>query len=559
MKDASEINQDIYALKLTILQRLIDESKESLEKIKYYKGKKLYRDEKRQCLENEKKIKSIIKDILKENENIEDENTENEEYKKKIEECILAMKNVLMELHNFNKTLHLNDDFYFDLREKYKIKVKEYEDFFNSLVFDDIVDSEGNIYKVDDYYDARYHLVEFDAIERKSAYDSVVNVINNNVSSFYEKFLSINILFRKIDNNIMNLGVDYIYFIGFDDYKIYDIIVSKAKTKGCNNHKYYETRKRILNQEFIHYHEEHASSLDYYEFENYSYEQVKKILLKATYLFGEEYQQYLKSGLDNNWYDINSEKNEKNVSYCCMKRDYPHVYHYFLGKIMDVAVLGHEFGHAINDKYLMDNTIDYYWVKKNIVISESFATVNQFLTYEYLKDNEECLEKKIMILENMLRIYKSYTIDAFCKIEFTQWLQERCDYDNINIEEITNKYIELLNEYDGDSITDVEEVKYSWLLYIGHVDPFYMYKYCLATLIAICVIKKLKTEGKSYIQKFLNAIKVNSYECEDVLKVLEIDLDSDELIDNAYEYYLDLIDQYEECFNQYNKAKNYNI
>lgn len=433
------------------------------------------------------------------------------------------------------------------LEGEYSSSVVLYYNVIQSLEYILIMDSKGTIYPCNCYQDAMWHMKQDDRKERRSAFQSISYGIADKFDLLVNSYLSV----LKPINNIVEIKSSYSFLetmIGLKDLETYNNIIKKLKSKLSINHKYFEVRKRILGLNDMHEYDNYISALPGYHYESLSFEEMKDTMINAVEILGETYQKDLRNALDSKWYDPIGSPTKSLISVCVnIYEKHPYVHHNSYGRLLDMQVLSHEFAHAINFNYINKNQ-PYYKTTNNTLILEAFAIVNELLTISYIAENEEEIEKRLVATELFVQSihYELCCVSKY--IEFQQWLLQSFDnVNNLDAEEISNKYVALAKEYQGNVFENMEEIRYLWLKDESIITMFLEYKYFIAVMIAISIIKNLKNKGQVYRDKYMEVLKLGSqHNFNKILEILEINLDSEELIDNAFEYYNYAIDKYEQ-------------
>jgi oligoendopeptidase F len=101
---------------------------------------------------------------------------------------------------------------------------------------------------------------------------------------------------------------------------------------------------------------------------------------------------------------------------------------------------------------------------------------------------------------------------------------------NATIDMLSELYLNNLKEQFGDSVNVTDDFQWEWL-YIPHFyhTPFYCYAYSFGNLLVVSLYEQYKSEGKSFIPKYLNILSAGgSQKPEYLLKESEIDISKDE-------------------------------
>ena len=149
----------------------------------------------------------------------------------------------------------------------------------------------------------------------------------------------------------------------------------------------------------------------------YTYDEAKKIVIKALSVFGETYIDDLKKAFNNRWIDAYETKGKRSGAYATGCYDvHPYVLLNYHDKYKDVSTLAHEMGHAMHKYYSVSNQ-DYYYSGNAIFVAEIASTVNEILLSLYMLKNSKSINEKKSIINELLDDVKSTVFrQTICRI-----------------------------------------------------------------------------------------------------------------------------------------------
>lgn len=437
---------------------------------------------------------------------------------------------------------------FLDIRGDYRVLLY-------SIKIDKILTSKGETFYCKNIYEAFEHLKSEDRIERQTAFNAIVEAYEYNMDDLLDNYMAmVELISKLVMINTRNFRMKNA--IGFDNLDEYNRFIKKIKSKLYINHKFFEVKRNLLNLSCLHKYDKNVSVIPTRTYSLYSYEEAKEILINSVEVLGKQYQEDIRKGLEEKWNESISKSGKYPISFTVnVYESHPYINQNYDGKIIDIDALAHEFGHAINFYYKNSNN-SFYSSNSNVIINDVFALVTEFLTKIYLIENESDLDRKANAIESLVQYINYSTIDILKDIEFKQWIFENVNKFNyfylINEtdkkdvrEKIADKFIELEKEYNGSSFENINEMRYVWLSDANFNEPFISFKYSISTMIAISIIKNLKLKGEAYRVKYIEALKQESENSfYHILQDLDIDLDSEDLINNFFDFYEDMINQY---------------
>jgi oligoendopeptidase F len=105
-----------------------------------------------------------------------------------------------------------------------------------------------------------------------------------------------------------------------------------------------------------------------------------------------------------------------------------------------------------------------------------------------------------------------------------------------------------LQEMFGSSLTLGDQHKH-WWLYVGHFffAPFYVYAYAFGELLTLALYERAKQEGAEFPERYLNVLrKGGSLSPHELMRLLDVDLDSPEFWQGGFSVIERMVSQFEE-------------
>ena len=118
---------------------------------------------------------------------------------------------------------------------------------------------------------------------------------------------------------------------------------------------------------------------------------------------------------------------------------------------------------------------------------------------------------------------------------------------SLSAEDLNKIYYDLNKKYFGDSIVIDEEIQYEWARIPHFYSNFYVYKYATGISAAITIASKILKNREPYIRKYIDMLKQGcSKKSIELLKMVDVDLESKETYLNTIKYYQEKTKQLEE-------------
>ena len=164
--------------------------------------------------------------------------------------------------------------------------------------------------------------------------------------------------------------------------------------------------------------------------------------------------------------------------------------------------------------------------------------------------NSSSKEEKLSILQNLLNLYYATLLRQTMFGEFERDIYDLREKDiPVTHETLENKYFDLCKDYFGDNVVLDEELKYEWSRIPHFYYNFYVYKYA-TSLAASNYISSHILEDESYRDKYIKFLSSgSSLDPLDELKIVDVDLNDSNVINEAMNEFNSYIDEYRKLKN----------
>jgi oligoendopeptidase F len=220
----------------------------------------------------------------------------------------------------------------------------------------------------------------------------------------------------------------------------------------------------------------------------------------------------------------------------------PYVLLNFDGKSRDVSTIAHEFGHAIHSMTSSDKPLTVWHAP--LPLAETASVFAEMLLNDKLSERLTKVERRILLAQQIDDLYATIMRQAYFtlfEIDAHRVVAER----NATIDMLSELYLNNLKEQFGDSVNVTDDFQWEWL-YIPHFyhTPFYCYAYSFGNLLVVSLYQQYKSEGKSFIPKYLNILSAGgSQKPEYLLKESGIDISKDEFWQQGFDLVADKIQE----------------
>lgn len=312
-------------------------------------------------------------------------------------------------------------------------------------------------------------------------------------------------------------------------------------------HRYNALKKKKLQLDTM-YNYDLSVPLVEYNTKKYTTEQCFNIILDVVKVFGDEYTQIIKQAKEERWIDYYPHTGKRIGAYssgCYDTR--PYILMNFIGDYNSLSTMIHELGHSAHT-YLSCHNQSPVNCDYRIFVAEVASTVNETLLINYMLEHASSKEEKAYFLYELLEncvglIYRQPMYAEFEHILHT-WAQEGKP---MSAQMITDLYMQKNAEYYGPEVTMDEYVGHS-CFYIPHFYyNYYVYKYTLGMTVALAIVSRILNGDEKQKEAYLNFLKSGgSKDPVDLLKDALVNPLEDQLYDDAFRYFENILNQFEE-------------
>lgn len=336
--------------------------------------------------------------------------------------------------------------------------------------------------------------------------------------------------------------------------EIYDNITESVKNMLDDYHRYYRILKKALGikGEMTNF----QSCLPSVEYDSEgSFDETVGIIENSLSILGEDYIGEFDTLLRKGCVDAYPRDNKATYAFsvsCCDPSLTPYVMVNYYGDINDCSEIAHEMGHAMyNHLSVINENIPYSVKGPTNFTDEVASTLNEYLMYDYMIKTAKDKKERQYFLERQLDMINSYVVLQMMYSEFEDFCYKEVEKgESLSAEKLSDKWLELSKEYDGESIYIPDSDRYRWTKISHFFDTYYVYSYATSTTYSGIVANRILSGDEETRNKYLEMLKMGSSEKpSDLLRTVGLDpLDKDVYAEFA-KYYKTLVDEYEEVVN----------
>ena len=284
----------------------------------------------------------------------------------------------------------------------------------------------------------------------------------------------------------------------------------------------------------------------------YKYEDAENIIVNGLSILGKDYTDLVKKCFRERWIDVYHNAGKISGAFS-MPNYFPHPYILtnYENEFYDVSTLAHEIGHAING-YYSNQKQPFMYHDNPIFLAEIASTTNEILLSRYLIDHSDSKEEKLHILDHLIDLYLGNLFSTSKRAWFELEVHERLAKKDVLTNEDLNSIWEHLNYLDyQDNCKPGDSFKYGWMLIPHFYMNYYNYQYSTGISIASYITSRILNNDQEYINKYKEFLKVGSSMYPlDALKMLDIDMNDDKIVNSAIKTFDNLIEEFTNIYNQ---------
>ena len=332
---------------------------------------------------------------------------------------------------------------------------------------------------------------------------------------------------------------------------IYNSLIKSVRASLPVIHDYYELKRQVLGLDKLHMYDVYTPLIGECE-SKYTYEEAVEEVLETAKVFGDEYYTTLSEGLkERGWVDVYPSKGKRGGAFSagCPGTE-PYILLNYTDTFDDVSTLAHEAGHSMHSyfsrKYNEPHNSDY-----TIFVAEVASTVNELLLAHRKLDECKSDAEKLSILDGLMETYKGTLYRQTMFAEFEKNVHALAAKGEPLTAEVLNKtYMKLIRAYFGPKVAKDRQIAYEWMRIPHFYSNFYVYKYATCISAASAIVKRIETEGESYVGQYIEFLKCGGSKSPlESLKVAGIDMSDPSVVDGAIEDFASAIAKFREIYN----------
>ncbi len=329
------------------------------------------------------------------------------------------------------------------------------------------------------------------------------------------------------------------------DTSVYKNLINTVHQDIGYLHDYMRLRKKMLGKEKLHMYDLYVPIVD--EDKNVSFEQAKEEAYQSIQIYGKEYADIYKKGLNERWIDIYPNEGKQSGAYSSGMLVHPYMLLNHTDTLDSEFTLAHEMGHSMHS-YLSNTHQNPLERQYKIFVAEVASTCNEALLMHYLREHSD---NDAYLINYFLEQYRTTLYRQTMFAEFELKCSELVQDGQTLTVDVLNKIYHDLNEfYYGPDVIIDDYIDYEWMRIPHFYYNFYVYQYATGFSAAMTLSQKMLKGTKQDVQDYLNFLSAGcSQPPIDLLKMAGVDLTTPQPIHEALVQFGQLIKEFEATEN----------
>jgi oligoendopeptidase F len=285
---------------------------------------------------------------------------------------------------------------------------------------------------------------------------------------------------------------------------VVDALLESCKKNVGIFHRFFRLKAKWLGMEKLRRYDIYAPVVE--TDKTYAFNEAVDLILESFQDFDPRFVEHSKTVLDEQHLDSEVRKGKRSGAFCApFSPDLtPWVLTSYQGRPDDVATLAHELGHAIHA--LLSNHHSALTCDASLPLAEVASTFGEMLVVDkLLSQDPEPDVRRDLLFRQMDNSYATIMRQAY--FAMFERVGHELVHSGASVDEISERYLELLSEQFGDSVELSEDFSNEWLA-IPHFyhTPFYVYAYAFGQLLVLSLYQQYRQDGDDFKPRYIDIL-----------------------------------------------------
>lgn len=249
-----------------------------------------------------------------------------------------------------------------------------------------------------------------------------------------------------------------------------------------------------------------------------TFSEAKEMIIEALSVLGSDYRAIMEQAFEDGWIDYADNIGKQSGAFCASPyRAHPYILMTWTNKLRGAFTLAHELGHA-GHFYLANKNQTFLNTEPSTYFVEAPSTLNELLLADYLLEKASDKRMKRWIISALLDTYYHNFITHLLEGEFQRRVYRLAEEGTpLTADVLCREKFETIKNFWGDAVEIDEGAGLTWMRQPHYYMGLYPYTYSAGLTVATAVAAKIKAEGESAVNKWLEVLKAGG-----TLKPLEL-------------------------------------
>lgn len=327
--------------------------------------------------------------------------------------------------------------------------------------------------------------------------------------------------------------------------KVYEQLIESVHKKIHVLHKYMKVRKEVMKKDKLHMYDLYVPMVNECNVP-VSFEQAKKDVLQSIQIYGSEYVNVYKRGLNSRWIDVYENEGKRSGAYSSGQRVHPFVLMNFANSLDTEFTLAHEMGHAMHSYFSTkyQAPLDRHY---KIFVAEVASTCNEALLMNYLRKQNNDPKFQAYLINYFMEQFRTTLFRQCMFAEFEKIINEKTARNEVLTSDVLCQiYADLNTFYYGEDVVVDKEISMEWARIPHFYMNFYVYQYATGFSAAMALSQKMLNGKQSDVDDYLSFLKGGCTKSPvELLKLAGVDMTSPKPVEDAIDLFDSLIDEFE--------------
>ncbi|WP_018932882.1 oligoendopeptidase F [Gracilibacillus lacisalsi] len=281
-----------------------------------------------------------------------------------------------------------------------------------------------------------------------------------------------------------------------------------------------------------------------------TYQEAKAIILDSLQVMGPEYSEIIQKGLNERWIDLADNIGKQTGAFCSSPYGvHPYILITWTDTMRGAFVLAHELGHA-GHFYLAGKNQSLVNTDPSTYFVEAPSTLNELLLANHLLSKTDNKRMKRWVITQLIGTYYHNFVTHLLEGEYQRRVYDLAEAGTpLTADVLTQQKLEALQNFWGDTVTFDEGAGLTWMRQPHYYMGLYPYTYSAGLTVATAVAQRIKTDGKTAADNWLEVLKAGgSLKPLELIKKAGVDMSKPDAIKETVAYIGSLVDELEKSY-----------